>query len=553
MATDQSDSIGFSELLSALDRRRMLILGIGLPIILAASLVAGLLPTMYRSTATYAIEEARLAGIGGGSGSQRESFADQYVKDLTERVLAPDSIRALLATEGALPSDRVAQNKAIAEKKRQIRVKVLSEQVLDPQSGRERTIISAFDINHDGATPEKARDGTAWLADAFITEDRKSRHERARGYTSFLVAEADRRKAQVDAIEGRLADFKQKNIGQLPESAGLNMEFRERAERDLADSESQLRQLIRERSFVQQNMNQYRGGPASARLQELEETYRDRLHTYDSNHPDMLALQREIQSLKDGQGGRTGGGTLREQLASQRDMLAQARQRYSEEHPDIARMKRQVAALEQRIASGESADKDTSPVSATELQLRTQLNSLNEQIASLQARTGETRARISSIQTKIQSSPQVEREYQLLNQDLSVARASYQDVLQKRIDADAAEAAIDSGSADAFRMTQRPTLPEKSVKSSGIAIVAAGILLGLTLALGTALIAEMMDSTVRGSRDIRRVLGVVPLGIIPEITNSATLSARRGRWMKLAATVCVATVVLFSVGYKLAA
>src|SRR5262249_32253210 len=150
------------------------------------------------------------------------------------------------------------------------------------------------------------------------------------------------------------------------------------------------------------------------------------------------------------------------------------------------------------------------------------------------------------------SAPQVEREYQLLNQDLSVARAGYEEMLQKRIDADAAEAAIDSGSADVFRMTQHPSLPEKSVKTSAIAIVAVGLIVGLTLSLGSALLAEMMDSTVRGSRDVRRVLGVVPLGIIPEITNSATLSARRASWMKLAASVCVVTVVLFSVGYKLA-
>ncbi len=374
-------------------------------------------PTLYRSTATYSIEEARLAGIGGG-GSQRESFADQYVKDLTERVLSTESVRQMLTATKQLPLELEDQAKAIAEKKKQIRVKVLSEQVLDPQSGRERTIISAFDIGNDETSPEKARDGTAWLADAFIVEDRKTRHERARGYTSFLVSEGERRKAQVDAIEGRLADFKQKNIGQLPELAAMNLETRDRAERDLSDSESQLRTLMRERSFVQQQMNQFKGGPATARLQDLEDTYRDRLHTYDANHPDMLSLQREIQSLKEGQGGRTGGGTLREQLAAQKDMLTQARQRYSEEHPDIARMKRQVAALEQRIASGESADKDTSPISATELQLRTQLNSLNEQIASLQSRTGETRTKISTISASIRSSPQVEREYQLLNQDL---------------------------------------------------------------------------------------------------------------------------------------
>jgi len=536
-------------MVAALERRWTLILGVGLPIILAASLIAGLMPTRYRSLATYAIEESRMSGLTP-AGSSRDSYADQYVKDLTERVLATDSIREMLRATGELPTELSDQAEAIAKKKKSIRVKVQSEQVLDPQNGRERTIISSFDIAHDDATPESARDGTQWLADAFVNADRQSRHEKARAYTAFLVSESERRKAQVDAIEGRLADFKEQNIGRLPELAAMNLESRDRAERDLSELESTLRTLLRERSFVQQQMQQFRGGPAAARLQELEETYRERLHTYDVNHPDMLSLQREIDTLRNGQG--RSGGTLREQLNSQREILAQAQQRYSDSHPDIQRLKRAVASLEERIANGESADKETAPMSATELQLRTQVNSLNEQIASLQSRTAEIRNKISTISTRIQSTPQVEREYQILNQDLSVARASYQDVLQKRIDADAAEAAIDSGSADVFRLTQRPSLPESRVHSSSIAVVAVGIVLGLVLAFGSALLAEMLDSTVRGSRDIRRVLGVVPLGIIPEITNSATLSARRTRWMKLAATVCVATVVLFSVGFKLA-
>jgi hypothetical protein len=45
---------------------------------------------------------------------------------------------------------------------------------------------------------------------------------------------------------------------------------------------------------------------------------------------------------------------------------------------------------------------------------------------------------------------------------------------------------------------------------------------------------------------------VVPLGIIPEITNSATISLRRMRLMRLAASVAVATLLLTTVGYQLA-
>jgi hypothetical protein len=62
-------------------------------------------------------------------------------------------------------------------------------------------------------------------------------------------------------------------------------------------------------------------------------------------------------------------------------------------------------------------------------------------------------------------------------------------------------------------------------------------LLGLTVVV----IAESLDQSVRGSRDIRSVLALSPLGVIPEITDSVT--ARHHRWQVavLTASVCLVT------------
>jgi len=59
------------------------------------------------------------------------------------------------------------------------------------------------------------------------------------------------------------------------------------------------------------------------------------------------------------------------------------------------------------------------------------------------------------------------------------------------------------------------------------------ILLGLT----TVVFVESVDQTVRGSRDVRRVLALSPLGVIPEIRDAA--SARRQRWRMAMLTSCV--------------
>ena len=550
MATELTDSAGLLDLAAILRRRRMLMTAVGAPVALAALLMAVFAPRLFRSQATLAIEEAKLPGIGQTSTTQSQNYADQYVKDLTDDVLGADSLREMLGTLNRLPGETADRNAAIEEQGKRIAAKVISEQVLDPQTGRERTIISAFQIRYDGPSPEEARDGAQWLVDAFIRADRKSRQDRAESYDRFLVSEADRRKKQVDAIDHQLADFKQRNIGRLPELNALNLDFKDRAQRDLDDKESQLRALTSQRSFVVQQIQQTAGqNSGSQRLQDLEDSYRQRLQTYDPSHPDMLAMQREIQELRSGASEH--GGTLREQLATQRDILAQARQRYSDSHPDIIRLQANIAALEKRIAAGESADTRSTPMSANELQLRTQLNAFDSQIASLQNQIGETRGRISTVQNQLETAPQVEREYEMLNQQLTVARTSYQEILQRKIDGDANQSAIGSGSADVFRMTQRPTLPEKAATSRSLALLILGFGGAISLAIGAALVAELLDGTVRGARDIRQVLGIIPLGSVPEIQNNAARSLLRQQWFKLGGTVLVASTVLFFIGQKL--
>lgn len=550
MASDNQESTGFFSPSEIWRRRYKLMILVCAPIALATVLLALSLPRLYRSSATLAIEVTRLPGVGQTSTTQNQNYADQYVKDLTDVVLHDNSLLQMLSASNSLPQGTADRKEAAAALRRRINAKVASEQVLDPQTGRERTIISALQIDHDGHTPEQAQAGTQWLVDAFIQADRRTRRERAESYDRYLVGETERRKNTTAALNKQLADFKQHNIGRLPELNALNLDFRERAQRDLDAKETQLRALVNERAFVQQQMQQASAqNSGTQRLQDLEDSYRQRLQTYNPSHPDMLAMQREIEQLRAGGGQR--GGTLRDQLATQRDILAQTRQRYSDSHPDVVRLQANIAALEQRLATGESPDTRVAPLSANELQLHTQTNSLDTQIASLQGGIDESRARITTVQTQLESAPQVEREYQMLNEQMTVARSTYQDILQRKIESDANQSAIGSGSSDVFRIAERPTLPDSAARSRLLALLIIGIGAAGSLALGSAIGAELLDGTVRGTRDIRQVLDVTPLGSIPEIQNQAARVLLRKQWLNLGATVGIAGLVLFFLGHLL--
>jgi succinoglycan biosynthesis transport protein ExoP len=131
------------------------------------------------------------------------------------------------------------------------------------------------------------------------------------------------------------------------------------------------------------------------------------------------------------------------------------------------------------------------------------------------------------VEKRVASTPLVEREYQTLTRDLDLARAKYDELLKNQMTAEVTAAAVAGGGADELRLVQPPGRPGEPAKPSRIAIVIVGIILALFAALTAAIIAEGLDQNVRGSRDVRSLLDVAPLAVIPEIHDAA--SARRLR------------------------
>jgi hypothetical protein len=103
---------------------------------------------------------------------------------------------------------------------------------------------------------------------------------------------------------------------------------------------------------------------------------------------------------------------------------------------------------------------------------------------------------------------------------LASARAKYDELLKRQMDAEVSEAAISGGTADKFRVKSTPKIPEKPAKPArvGIAIIAA--VLAVIASITSVILAQLLDPTVRGARDVRDILGVAPLTAVPIIKTS---------------------------------
>ncbi len=544
METEQG--LQLSDYLAAVRRRRHLLVLIALPVALIGLVFAVALPDVYMSSAVVDIEEAKVGGFLNKAGSQieGENYADQYVYSLADRVLTSSNLRELIVKRELYPEFADDIDRSVEEIRNGADVEVVTTTILDPNNGRQREVVTAFKLTFSSDSPDRAKQLATELAEAILQADRDNRQQRAADSARFFEAESEKFRVQISQLESRLADFKEQNYGRLPELANVNMNALDRVERELENVRMQMQTLSQNRIFLAQQLQEARvATPNTNLLRELEDEFRRKSNTYDQNHPDLVSLRRQIEQLKMGVPIAT-GNSLQAQLEQQRAVLRQAQQRYSEDHPDVKAIKREIENLQTRIAAGEKVPAAIES-SATVVQLQTQINALDTQAAALQAREIELRTKLAEVEGRLEATPQVERDYQLLTRDLTLARGKYEQMLDRQLDAEVTQAAIASGSADEFHMIQLPSLPSEPAAPPRMAIAIVSLFLALMLSFSAAVASEIFDSTVRSSRDLRSMFGVAPLAMSPEVRHSVTQRRHKLRLATLAASILAGVPMLY--------
>jgi polysaccharide biosynthesis transport protein len=540
----------FSDYVNSLRRRRPLILGIWLPGIILTALFAVGLPSKYVSTATFQLKPQAIipSSTDKDQNNQEDSYSDRYVTGLTDAVLGSAELRAALSTLAPYP--RLTQDPVDALKELQgdVDVKMVVEKVLDPVTGLERKINAAFTVSYANRDPEMAQKVAAWLANAFLVDARRAAAAPVYRDSQFYAAEADRQRETIAASESRLAQFKQQNFDRLPDTTQENVSLENLTDQDLQGVERDLHTQQENRTFILQQLQQARAAGANEdTLIDLEAQYQKKLAVYDPNYPDMIQLRQQIDAMRHGYLPAGPGSSLQDQLAEQRTMLAQLRQRYSEDYPDVQRAERTIKDLEARIASGDkggdtaAADVQTPAV----VQLKTQLNGVDTQIAALEQQRENLRTKEAKLRGNLQSTPEVERAYDTLNRDADTAKKAYDDLISQRIDADVRASGIMSGTADQFKLVAVPLVPKLPTKPPRLGIALIGLIGATLLAFMAALGASALDSSVRGRRDLVALLNVAPIGIVPVIRNAEFARRQRRRLAAWTATTLIGVPALY--------
>jgi protein tyrosine kinase modulator len=379
----------------------------------------------------------------------------------------------------------------IADMRKRISVELLRRELPGRYGGAS---AYAFTISFKGKEPDKVMKITNALASYFIEENIRFRETEAIGTSSFLDEELNPIREELVAKEKILKEYREKYMGELPEQLNSNLSMLTRVQEQLKSKETAI---------------------LSAK-----------------NNLAMIKDQISQGALLFGQGATvTGDGRIVSDfghsisLEQAKAMLAYLETRYTQKHPDIMRIKKIIADLEK---NKELNAKDTSGVSKYIPQnarmeverIKVDINTLTEDIAKL-------KSQIRVYEKRIENTPRREQELKSLERDYNNIRASYDMLLNKKLEAKVSVNMEKKQKAEKFQIIDPARLPEKPVFPNMIMLFLLALIAGPNIGMGLIFLIEYLDTSFRSPKDIESYLGFSVLATIPVINDRKYLRRQR--------------------------
>jgi uncharacterized protein involved in exopolysaccharide biosynthesis len=351
-----------------------------------------------------------------------------------------------------------------------------------------------YSVSFTAATPHDAQKVCAELTSDLLTEDIKSREQRSADTTEFLSRQVAELRTNLDEEDDKLALFKGQHLGQLP-----------------GDMEENLRVLSGLNSQLE------------ASTQALNRAEQDKAYS-------ESILAQQLDAWKSSQTSLT-SDSLERQLATLQTQLVALQTRYTDNHPEVIKMKHDIAGLEAKKKnlsnSPESQGSTDQMVVKAEppeiLQLRQQVNQSEGIIARAAQEQRRLQRTIAAYQSRLTLSPQVEEEYNRLTRDSQTAHQMYEGLLGSKSEAEIHADMQRHREGEKLRLFNPASLPGPPGFLERWKYAGTGFGGGLILGICMALWLEFRDKALRNEADVLAGVELPMLASIPSV-NALTIN-----------------------------
>ena len=275
----------FNHLPAILWQRRLYIIITFMLFLIAATIAAFALPTLYRSSATLLVEPQDLPqnvaqDPDGGAIGER-------IAKIREQVLSRGDLIALIEQNDLYPDQRGSDPMSeIIDKMR----KATTVGALANDIGKSSTDgVIALNMSFDYSDPAKARDVMQGFVSSFLRIDSDDIEDQATLAVRFLQDQSGRLQGQLRTIESQITLLKAQNGAALSGSSSTPFLDLGSYSAQIVALESQNRELLREA-----NKPVSRESPTAA----LEAALTAAQAQYSDSHPDVIALRNRLAALR---------------------------------------------------------------------------------------------------------------------------------------------------------------------------------------------------------------------------------------------------------------
>jgi uncharacterized protein involved in exopolysaccharide biosynthesis len=387
------------------------------------------------------------------------------------------------------------------------------------------------------------------LITLYLQKNVETRTQLAAGTTSFLSDESEKLRVRIAEIEQRIAEFKVKNYDRLPEFVQSNPQILANANMEARDVDGRIQALNQQIAFLDAQLAQLdprlpavtESGRAimspSVRLRSLREQYVAELANYTPKHPRVAELKREIYGLELQTGGGGAAVEMLNRIEQGYTQLAEARTRRPVDEAEVARTELAVgkAVNEYKNLPIQSTVGGAGGVAAENpayVSIQAQRQSAATERSLLSARRAQLATQIVDLERRQLETPAVEAEYNAMLRELESEQNKFGEMRRKLLDAQLAENLEVEQKGERFTLIEPPLAPQEPIKPNRPAIVMLDLLGAGGAAVGLMLLLEVLDSRVRGRRQVVSLVGVPPLAIIPWVAKEE--KQRFAAWRRLA-------------------
>ncbi len=492
-------------------RRWMIIIPFCLAMILGVYLAIAL-PRVYQASALILIKPQQVPQDYVQSAIVAANI-ESRIRMISQKILSRTNLQKIIE-QFNLYSNPEQADMFIEEKISDLRSRVLIElQIVDT-----RQEADTFSISFQWPDPQLVAMVANNMTALFINEDLKEREAEAVDTTQFLDEQLSTTRERLKEFEAQLGEYRQRYMGELPEQLESNLRILDTLQQQLSEREERLRD-------------------EKNRLSLLE-----------------IEIKAQKQSLAGSSIVSDEGEAL--SLPQLKNQLYTLQSNYTDQHPDVIRLKAQIADMEAKIKSGQLKSSGganlntnlneeqflTSDVLGEQIRQRREIKA---EILNLDSDIRKLKNEIRIYQQRIERTPKREEELMALNRDYQNIQESYNSLLNRKLEADVAVNMEKKQKGEQFSILESAKKPLRPVSPNIKILFLLSVMGAFGIGFGLIFLMDYFDTSIKDPNEFESDLGVSLLATIPKVYRKKDFRLKRINQLLTVVSI-IAAFILFA-------